>query len=167
MGNDNHVAVSHKLGGFQGRVGGRIVVMKKQRGACSNFLLISLGKLRNWSQRCLWAHGLFGDGLHGWVLEVFQYVLSFWWCLVTLKVHHLQLTLDRPWNVNVIQKPPWGLKNVLQSVTKHFKGFVADLPIVMPSITTRISARVLDCWVKEFSGLVDRRGLRNDENQLI
>jgi hypothetical protein len=29
MGNDNHVAVSHKLRGFQGHVGGRIVVMKE------------------------------------------------------------------------------------------------------------------------------------------
>jgi hypothetical protein len=29
MGNDNHVAVSHKLCGFQGRVGGHIVVMKE------------------------------------------------------------------------------------------------------------------------------------------
>jgi hypothetical protein len=29
MGNDNHIVVSHKLCGFQGRVGGRIVVMKE------------------------------------------------------------------------------------------------------------------------------------------
>jgi hypothetical protein len=29
MGNDNHVVVSHKLCGFQGRVGGRVVVMKE------------------------------------------------------------------------------------------------------------------------------------------
>jgi hypothetical protein len=29
MGNDNHVVASHKLCGFQGRVGGRIVVMKE------------------------------------------------------------------------------------------------------------------------------------------
>jgi hypothetical protein len=29
MGNDNHVVVSHKLCGFQGCVGGRIVMMKK------------------------------------------------------------------------------------------------------------------------------------------
>jgi hypothetical protein len=29
MGNDNHVVVSHKLSGFQGCVGGRIVVMKE------------------------------------------------------------------------------------------------------------------------------------------
>jgi hypothetical protein len=28
MGNNNHVAVSHKLYGFQGRVGGRIVMME-------------------------------------------------------------------------------------------------------------------------------------------
>jgi hypothetical protein len=29
MGNDNHVAVSHKLCGFQGRVSGSTVVMKE------------------------------------------------------------------------------------------------------------------------------------------
>jgi hypothetical protein len=29
MGNDNHVVVSYKLCGFQGRVGGRVVVMKE------------------------------------------------------------------------------------------------------------------------------------------
>jgi hypothetical protein len=29
MGNDNHVAVSHKLGGVQGRVGGPLVMMKE------------------------------------------------------------------------------------------------------------------------------------------
>jgi hypothetical protein len=29
MGNDNHAVVSHKLCGFQGRVGGRVVVMKE------------------------------------------------------------------------------------------------------------------------------------------
>jgi hypothetical protein len=41
MGNDNHV-VSHKLCGFQGHLGGHIVVMKEQCSACSNFLLRSL-----------------------------------------------------------------------------------------------------------------------------
>jgi hypothetical protein len=41
MGNDNHVVVSHKLCGFQGRMGGRVVMMKEQCGACSNFLLRS------------------------------------------------------------------------------------------------------------------------------
>jgi hypothetical protein len=40
MGNDNHV-VSHKLCGFQGHVGGRIVVIKEQCGTCSDFLLRS------------------------------------------------------------------------------------------------------------------------------
>jgi hypothetical protein len=29
MGNDNHIVVSHKLCGFQGCVGGRIVMMKE------------------------------------------------------------------------------------------------------------------------------------------
>jgi hypothetical protein len=47
MMNDNNVVVSHKLCGFQGRVGGRIVMMKEQCGACSNFLLRSPGKLHN------------------------------------------------------------------------------------------------------------------------
>jgi hypothetical protein len=48
MGNDNHVVVSHKLCGIQGRVGGRVVVME-QCGACSNFLLRSHGKLHNYT----------------------------------------------------------------------------------------------------------------------
>jgi hypothetical protein len=47
MENDNHVVVSHKLCGFQGRVGRRVVMMKKQCGACSNFLLRSPGNLHN------------------------------------------------------------------------------------------------------------------------
>jgi hypothetical protein len=38
MGSDNHVVVSQKLCGFQGRVGG-CTVMMEQCGACSNFLL--------------------------------------------------------------------------------------------------------------------------------
>jgi hypothetical protein len=46
MGNDNHVVVSHKLCGFQGRVGRRVVVIE-QCGACSTFLLRSPGKLNN------------------------------------------------------------------------------------------------------------------------
>jgi hypothetical protein len=33
--------------GFQGRVGGRVVVMKEQCGACSDFLLRSLGELHD------------------------------------------------------------------------------------------------------------------------
>jgi hypothetical protein len=37
MGNDNQVVASHKLCGFQGRVGGRVVVME-QCSACSDFL---------------------------------------------------------------------------------------------------------------------------------
>jgi hypothetical protein len=41
MGNDNHVVVSHRLCGFQERVGGRVVMMKEQCGACSDFLLRS------------------------------------------------------------------------------------------------------------------------------
>jgi hypothetical protein len=45
-GNDNH-DVSHKLCGFQECVGGRIVMMKEQCGACSNFLLRFPGKLHN------------------------------------------------------------------------------------------------------------------------
>jgi hypothetical protein len=57
MGNDNHV-VSHKLCGFQRRVGRRIFVMKEQCGACSDFLLRSPGKFHNQSQRCLRAQGL-------------------------------------------------------------------------------------------------------------
>jgi hypothetical protein len=54
----------------------------RQCGACSNFLLTSPGKLRNWSPRCLRAHGLFSDCLRWWVLEIFQNFPSFCWCLI-------------------------------------------------------------------------------------
>jgi hypothetical protein len=37
MGNDNHVVVSHKLCGFQGRVGGLVVVMKESVVVASKF----------------------------------------------------------------------------------------------------------------------------------
>jgi hypothetical protein len=77
MGNDNHVIVSHKLCSFQGCVGRCIVVLKVQCGACSNFLLRSPGKLPNWSQRCLQAHGLLGDCLRGWVLDFFNIFCCF------------------------------------------------------------------------------------------
>jgi hypothetical protein len=82
--------------GFQGRVGGPIVMMKEQCGVCIHFLLRSLGKHHNLSQWCLQAYGLFGDSLRGRVLEFFKHFLSFCWCLVTLNVRHLQLTLNRP-----------------------------------------------------------------------
>jgi hypothetical protein len=39
MGNNNHVVVSHTLCGFQGHVGGHVVVMKEQCGSCSKDLL--------------------------------------------------------------------------------------------------------------------------------
>jgi hypothetical protein len=42
MGYDNHVVVSHKICGFQGHVGGRVVVMKEQCGACSEFSVNTL-----------------------------------------------------------------------------------------------------------------------------
>jgi hypothetical protein len=47
MEKDNFIVVSHKLYGFQGSVGGHIVMMKEQCGACSNFLLSSPGKVHN------------------------------------------------------------------------------------------------------------------------
>jgi hypothetical protein len=102
---------------------GCVVVMKEQYGTCSNFLLRSPGKLHNWYQWCLPAHGLFGDGLCGWVLEflnIFCRSAGAWspWTFVIL-----QQTLDRPWNVNVIQKPLSGLKNFLQKPLKAFQGF--------------------------------------------
>jgi hypothetical protein len=81
----------------------------RQCGTRSNFLLRSPGKFHNWSQWCLWAHGLFGDGLHGWVHEFFQHSMLFCLCFVALNVHHLQLTLDRPWNMHAIQEPLSGL----------------------------------------------------------
>jgi hypothetical protein len=80
MGNDNHVAVCHKFCGLQGSVGACTVVMKQPVQIF-------------W---CLCAHGLFGEGLHGWVLESFQHFLSFCWCLVTLYIWHIQLTLNWP-----------------------------------------------------------------------
>jgi hypothetical protein len=49
----------------------------RQCGTCSNFLLRSPGKPHNWSQRCMWAHGLFDDGLRGWVLKFFQHCYRF------------------------------------------------------------------------------------------
>jgi hypothetical protein len=75
-----------------------------------------------WSKRCLRAHGLFGDGLRRWVLKFFQHFLSFCWCLVALNVRHLQLTVDRPWNVNDIKKTLSGLENVLQKPHEAFQG---------------------------------------------
>jgi hypothetical protein len=42
MGNDNHVVVSHKHCGFQGCVGGRVVVMKEPVVVAPNFLSFSL-----------------------------------------------------------------------------------------------------------------------------
>jgi hypothetical protein len=37
MGNDNHAVISHKLSGFQGRVGRRVVMMKEPVVAAPNF----------------------------------------------------------------------------------------------------------------------------------
>jgi hypothetical protein len=61
-------------------------------------------KINNRFQLCLRSHGLFGDCLRGWVLDFFQHFISFCWCLVAPNVCHLQLTLDQPWNVNLIKK---------------------------------------------------------------
>jgi hypothetical protein len=119
MGNDNLVVSKIKeICGFQERVRGS-VVMKELAVVVSNFLLRSPGKLHNWSQRCLRTRGWFGDGLRRWVLHI----LSFCLCLVVMNLRHLQLTLDRPWNVNAFQKPLSGLKNVPRSLTKNFNGF--------------------------------------------
>jgi hypothetical protein len=41
MGNDNHVVVSHKLCGFQGPFGGRVVMMKEPVVVAMNFLPFS------------------------------------------------------------------------------------------------------------------------------
>jgi hypothetical protein len=48
----------------------------------------------------------------------FQHFLTFSWYLVALNVRHLQLTLDRPRNVNAIQKPLSVLNNVLQKASR-------------------------------------------------
>jgi hypothetical protein len=74
--NDNHVVASYKLCGFQGHVGGRVIMIKEQCGACSNFLL-SPGKLHNWSLQWLLPRGLFCDRLCGRVLKIFQHFLFF------------------------------------------------------------------------------------------
>jgi hypothetical protein len=42
MGNNNHVAVSHKLCGFLGRVGGRVVVMNEPVAVVPKFRSLSL-----------------------------------------------------------------------------------------------------------------------------
>jgi hypothetical protein len=99
----------------------------RQCSTCSHFLLRS-HKLHNWSQQCLRAHGLFGDSLCGWVLEFFQHFLWFCWCLVALDICHLQLIVDRPWNVNTIQKPLSGLKNVLKKPHEALQVFVSHIP---------------------------------------
>jgi hypothetical protein len=127
MANDNRVVVSHELCGFQGRAG-KCVVMMEQCGACSNSLLTSPGKLHNWSQWCLRAHALFSDGHRGWVLEFFQHFLSFCWCLVALYVHHLQPTLNQPWNMDAIQKNPVRLTECSPKASQSIsRDSVADL----------------------------------------
>jgi hypothetical protein len=75
----------------------------RQCGTCSDFLLRSPAKLHNWSQWCLQACGLFGDGLCGRVLRFFKNFLLFvgaWslWMFVIL------LTFDQPWNMNATHK---------------------------------------------------------------
>jgi hypothetical protein len=42
MGNDNHVVVSHKLCGFQGRVDEHVVMVKKPVVVCAKFPVFSL-----------------------------------------------------------------------------------------------------------------------------
>jgi hypothetical protein len=61
LGNDYHVVVSHKLCGFQGSVGGRVVVMKEPVVITPEFRASSSITDPN----DLRAHGSFGDGLRG------------------------------------------------------------------------------------------------------
>jgi hypothetical protein len=58
-------------------------------------------------------------------LKFFQHFLSFCWCLVTVNIRHLQLTLHGPLNVSTIQILLSGLKNVLQK--PHERVSVTDL----------------------------------------
>jgi hypothetical protein len=76
-GNNNHVVVSHKLWSFIKSQGINFAAMRRM----FNYLLISSGKLRNWSQQSLWAHGLFSKGLHGLDFEFFHHFLAYFWCL--------------------------------------------------------------------------------------
>jgi hypothetical protein len=46
-----------------------------------------------------------------------------YWCLVAWNICHLQLTPDRPWNVNAIQQPLSNLNSVLQKSHRAFQGF--------------------------------------------
>jgi hypothetical protein len=54
--------------------------------------------------------------------QIFQHFLPF--CFArSPNIHHLQQTLDWPRNINAIQKPLSGLKNVLQKPHNAFQGF--------------------------------------------
>jgi hypothetical protein len=58
--------------------------------------------------------------------KFFQHFLSFCWCLVTLNVRHLQLTLNQPSNTNAIQKPLSSLKYVFQRSREAFHRFGSE-----------------------------------------
>jgi hypothetical protein len=76
MGNNNHVAVSHKLYGVQVHVGGHIM-MKEQCGACSDFLLKS-GKLHICSQQrreISWIVWWRSSWKSSWIFSPFSVVL--------------------------------------------------------------------------------------------
>jgi hypothetical protein len=79
--------------------------------------------------------------------------------LVALNVRHLQLTLDKPSNVNAIQKPLSGIKNVLQKPHEASHGVsVADLPSftqnlmqtccsILPLIADKIKQKIEKAFV--------------------
>jgi hypothetical protein len=113
-----------------------------QCSTCSNFLFRSPGKPHNWSQHRLWAHRLFGNCLCGWLLKIFKHFLSLRWCLVTLNVRHLQLTLNRPWNVNAIQKQLC----VSCFLWKLFSLHLIRLPVVLQFWGIECEAGVEDVW---------------------
>jgi hypothetical protein len=94
-------------------------MMKEQCGACSVVLLRSPGKLNNWSQRCLQAHWLLDDSLHGWVLEYFNIFCHF------LMLGHPERSSSSTDTRSAFKHEHHSklLSGLTKSLSKHFKGF--------------------------------------------
>jgi hypothetical protein len=122
---DNSV-VSHKLSGFQGCVGRHCHDQGARCGRTKSTVLSSY-IFSQWPQNIAvtvksWPHCQ-DEQIHGWIVKIFQHFLSFYWCLASLNICHLQLTLNCPWIVSVIQTLLSSSKNVLQETHEIFQGF--------------------------------------------
>jgi hypothetical protein len=93
MGNDNHVVVSHKLCGFQGHVGRHDVMMKEPVVVVPKFR--SFSSITDPSGVCE-LMDCSAAVLVDEFSNFFNIFLSFCWCLFTLNMRHLKLTLDQP-----------------------------------------------------------------------